>query len=599
VKTPLLSLTVLGVLGVLAVLPARPAAADEVDVRVTLEPEVIGIDETATFSIEVHGEGFTSLVFRPDFELDNLEIIGGPSQHEDLRFANRTLSHTLRLTWEVRPLRIGKARVHNILLKLKGNAVQLQPREIRVRREPTQLAQQSYGADDEDDPFQQFFGNFPRLRRPPEQPEVFLRAEIQPSQPVVGQQMLYTLYIYTREDIGALSTSGVPAFRGFWVQDIPIPQQVPTQMVEIDGRRYGRVPLLRKALFPLRPGRLKVDAANVDLTVEHYERSLFFTPPIARPESLRLQSDAGWVDVQPLPPAPPGFGGAVGQLAMKADLEPKQVRLGEAATLTVHLSGAGNLQGIQEPKIASPAGVTVYPPQQEGKDGVSGNQVRGDRIWKYVVVPDRAGRYTLETPEITYFDPGARQYRVAASPDFNLTALPRPAPAETAESGGGSSEPHGIRTAVLPARRLAGGDWTGLLPWLFILPWGLALMVTLVRRHTSQNPLAPGPAAGSVEGFEEKLREAEKEERPRQVAQKVEEAWREVLSERWDIPTSTPPSHWRERLAVRRVPPDSLEELGGLLDDVQYLRYAPQLSATGALRAEVIARSRRLLRQMS
>jgi hypothetical protein len=191
---------------------------------------------------------------------------------------------------------------------------------------------------------------------------------------------------------------------------------------------------------------------------------------------------------------------------------------------------------------------------------------------------------------------------VASSPDFSLTALPRPTASETSETGTGSSEPHGIRTAVLPARSLAGGHWRGLLPWLFILPWGLALVVTLVRHRSTQNPVAPMPAAGSVpsgQRFEEKLREAEAEERPRQVAQRVEEAWREALSGRWGIPRETPPPHWRELLASRGVPQDSLDELGRLLDDVQYLRYAPQLSATEALRTEVIARSRRLLRRMS
>lgn len=602
-KFALLSPAVLGVLGVLAVLPgARPALADDVDVRVTLEPEVIGIGETATFSIEVHGEGFTSLLFQPSFELDNLEVVGGPSQREDLRLGGNTLSRTLRISWEVRPLGIGKARVHDILLQMKGSSVQLQSREIRVRREPTQQARRSYGSDEEeDDPFQRLFGRIPQLRRQPEEPEVFLRAEVQPSQPVVGQQMVYSLYLYTREDIAALSTSGVPAFRGFWVQDIPIPQQIPTEMVEIDGRRFGRVPILRKAIFPLRPGRYKVEPATVDLTVQRYEREFFFGSPIARPEALQLRTEPQWVAVQPLPPPPPGFGGAVGQLALSAELQPKEVRLGEAATLTVRLSGTGNLQGVREPEIEMPAGVAVHPPQQEGKEEVKDGQVKGDRTWKYVVVPERAGRYTLETPEITYFDPAAGQYRVAASPDLSLAALPRPG----AAAGNGEHEPHGIRTAALSMGSLSGGSrrWPGLLPWLFVLPWGLALVVTLARRH-SRPGLRPrprdteAPAVLRRMGFEEKLRAAEAEERPRQAAIRIEEVWREVLAGRWGIPAATPPSRWREALA-RKAPDEVLDDLGRLVEDLQYLRHAPQLSATESLRAEVLARSRRLLRWLS
>ncbi len=542
-----------------------------------------------------------------------------------MRFANRTLSRTLRVSWEVRPLGIGKARVYDILLQLNGNAVQLQPRQIRVRREPTQQARRSYGSEDEDDPFTQFFGRMPQLRRRTEEPEVFLRAEVQPRQPVVGQQMLYSLYLYTREDIAALSTSGVPAFRGFWVQDIPIPQQIPTEMVEVDGRRYGRVPLLRKALFPLRPGRFRVEPATVDLTVQRIGREFIFGPPISRPEALRLQTTEQWVSVQQLPPSPPGFGGAVGQLSLSADLQPREIRLGEAATLTVRLTGTGNLQGVAEPKIEMPKGVTVHPPQQEGKDEVAWGQIRGNRTWKYAVVPERAGRYTLATPEITYFDPAAGRYRVAASPDLRLAALPAAGMAGGGDVPGGG--PHSIRTAassretsgrlgghwlggVLPGGALPGGVLPGgilpggILPWLFLLPWGLALVVTLARRHSRNGARngAPSPTLGQA-GFEEKLRAAESEERPRQAAIRIEEAWREVLSRRWGVSLATPPARWREVLTARsegkRPPAEILDELGHMIEDLQYLRHAPQLSATESLRAEVLARSRRLLRRMS
>jgi hypothetical protein len=591
-------------LAIPTIIPAKAMAA-EVELRVNLEPEVIGVDETATFSIEAHGEDLSNLRFRPSFEMDNLEVISGPNRYEDLRYADGKLSRTFRLSWEVRPLGTGRAGVRSITLQIRDETVQLQSREIHVRQQPTRQARRALAGEDQPDPFEEFFG---RMRRPwrqePAPPQVFLRSEIQPSRPVVGQQVVYTLYLYTREDIAALSPSGVPTFRGFWVQDLPLPQQLPTEMVEVDGRRYGRVPLLRKAIFPLRPGQFAVEPAVVDLTVQRYERNLFFGAPIARPEQLRLQTEGQSIDVRPLPPAPPGFGGAVGQLALSAELQPKEVRLGEAATLSVRLSGVGNLQGAREPKLAMPAGVTVYPPQQEGKDEVFGTTVRGTRTWKYVVVPDRAGRYTLEAPEVTYFDPVSRRYQVATSPDLGLTALPR-ATSSAESAGSGSSEPHGIRTAALSPRGLAGRQWTGLLPWLFILPWGLALVVTLARRR-GHAALAGGTSAGrssstgsaAARALEERLRQAETEERPRQVALGLEDAWRDLLTERWGLPPGAPPARWRELLAARRVDAGILDELGCLVDDLQYLRYAPQLSATGALQAEVVSRSRRLLRRL-
>jgi hypothetical protein len=487
---------------------------------------------------------------------------------------------------------MGAAGVRAISVELNDEVVQLQPRTIRVQREPTQQSQRPFGNEDED-PFQQFFGRFPNpWRQQPAGPEVFLRAEIEPRQPVVGQQVLYTLFLYTREDIAALSPSGVPTFRGFWVHEVQLPQQLPTEIVEIDGRRYGRVPLLRKALFPLRRGRYKVEEATVDLTVQRYDRRFFFGPPIARPEQLRLRTDVQWIDVQPLPPAPSGFGGAVGQLALTAEMQPRQIQLGEAATLTVRLSGAGNLQGIREPRITAPEGVTLYPPQQEGQDEVSATKVRGIRIWRYVVVANRPGRFTLKTPDIPFFDPAAQRYRVAAAPDLTLTALARP---EAAGAAGDGGAPQGTRSTGLHSGRIFGRPWTSLLPWLLILPGGLALIVALLRRHAGHGK---GPAGGKAQ-LAAGLQEAAAAERPRQVATKIEEAWRGLLAERWSVPAATPPSRWPELLAAGGADVETVSEMSRLVEDLQYLRSAPQLSATDTLRSETLARCRRLLRRLN
>ncbi|HEX3552040.1 MAG TPA: BatD family protein [Thermoanaerobaculia bacterium] len=579
---------------------ALPARAGEVEVKATLEPGVIGIDETATFTIEVRGEGVSSLHFRPSLQLENLESAGDPSQYEDMRWANGHLTRTFRLSWQLRPQGLGKAGIHNVSVLIKDRQLQLPDQEIRVQREPAQQAQPSRrrGLDDEDDPFKQFFGRLgiPRWRSAPEQPAVFLRAEIQPQQPVVGQQVLYSIYLFTREDIAAISPSGVPAFKGFWVHDIPIPQQPPMEMVDVDGRRYGRVPLIQKALFPLRPGHYAVEPATVDLTVEHYDRSFFFGPAISRPETVRLRAEGQSLDVQPLPPAPPGFAGAVGQLALTARLEPQQLRLGEAATLTVQLAGAGNLQSLPEPKVAAPSGLTLYPPQQEGRDELAGTTVRSRRSWSYVVVPGRPGRYQVAAPRVTFFDPASRQYRTATAPALELTALPRPP--GTAAAIGGAATP-GIR-GIHSVREMAltGRPWTRLLPWLVGLPLGLALVLTLVRRRTVSTGAAG--ASSPAARLERALAEAGTE-RPRQVAARLEEAWRDFLAERWGVPRSAPAAKWSELLAERaglKAEAASLVELGRLLDDLDYLRQAPQLSTTDALRTEALARSHRLLRRL-
>ena len=577
---------------------ATPAYAGEVEVTATLEPPVIGIDQAAIFTIEVHGEGVSSLRFRPSLQLDNLEASGDPSQFEDMRWTNGHFSRTFRLTWQLRPQGLGKAGVHNVVVQIQDKQIQLPDREIRVQKEPTQQAQRDRRRDeDEDDPFKQFFGRMPIPRwRPPQddqQPAVFLRAEMQPPRPVVGQQVLYTIYLFTREDIANIAPAALPAFKGFWVQDIPIPQHPPMEMVELDGRRYGKVPLIQKALFPLRAGAFSIEGATLDLTVDHYDRSIFFGPASLRPETVRLRTDGQTLDVQPLPPAPPGFAGAVGQLALTARLEPRQLRLGEAATLTVQLAGTGNLQGLPEPKVTAPAGLTLYPPQREGKDEIAGTTLRGRRSWSYVVVPGRTGSFQVEAPRVPYFDPVSREFRTATAPALDLTAMPRPKVGPIAATGGG--EPHPVRAALEPRTR--SGRWDRALPWILAVPPGLALVFLLLRRRPFKGHPGPCPAAARLEQVHAEVAC----ERPRQVAARLEEAWRDFLVERWGIPPATPAAKWSAALAGSRVSPvddASLGELEALADELDYLRHAPQLSTTDTLRAEALSRSRRLLRRL-
>jgi hypothetical protein len=97
---------------------------------------------------------------------------------------------------------------------------------------------------------------------------------------------------------------------------------------------------------------------------------------------------------------------------------------------------------------------------------------------------------------------------------------------------------------------------------------------------------------------ESRLKAAAQEERPRQAAAQIEDAWRDFLSARYDLPSGTPSPQWPGELARRGVEGSAAERLARLADDLHYLRYAPQLASAESLRGEVIERSRRLLREL-
>jgi hypothetical protein len=138
------------------------------------------------------------------------------------------------------------------------------------------------------------------------------------------------------------------------------------------------------------------------------------------------------------------------------------------------------------------------------------------------------------------------------------------------------------------------------------------LVVTLLRRERAgaAGPAgaAPAPAPGPArEGrdlrearrrLEERLAEAAAEARPRQAALLIESAWRDLLSERWGGLPSLPLDRWAREAQARGEDAATVAEIGRLAEDLQFLRQAPQLSATEAVRGEVAARGRSLLRRL-
>ena len=145
---------------------AVPLAAEQrTEATAVLEPGLIGVDELASFTITVTSGGFGGLDVQPAFELDNLEVAGGPFQSQSQRWVNGKTSSTLQLTWRLRPKGAGAARVRAIALTVEGQALRLSDKEIEVqqaappRRQPGSGAAGGAAAARPFDPFDDLFGH--------------------------------------------------------------------------------------------------------------------------------------------------------------------------------------------------------------------------------------------------------------------------------------------------------------------------------------------------------------------------------------------------------------------------------------------------------
>src|SRR6185295_2626869 len=118
--------------------------------------------------------------------------------------------------------------------------------------------------------------------------------------PFVNQQVLYTIYLYSRIEVSTVNPLSTPDLNGFWAREVPLPERLPTEIVSLGDVRYGRVPLLRRILFPLRAGLHVLEPVRFQIATMQVERS-FFSPPFVRPMATDLQTPPLRVEVRPLP----------------------------------------------------------------------------------------------------------------------------------------------------------------------------------------------------------------------------------------------------------------------------------------------------------
>jgi len=138
-------------------------------------------------------------------------------------------------------------------------------------------------------------------------------------------------------------------------------------------------------------------------------------------QQFSITSATPVLEVKPLPVAPAGFNGAVGSLNLASKIVPLTAAVGEPITWTLELSGAANWPDIPGlPARAVSKNFQVVSPQAK-RTPAEGKLFDATLAEDVVLVPTKAGTYTLGPVIFTYFDPKAGAYKTLSSPATSVT----------------------------------------------------------------------------------------------------------------------------------------------------------------------------------
>lgn len=403
------------------------------NIAVISQSEVsVGEQFKIAFEANVDGKKFTA----PGF--DGFTVVGGPfnSTSSSVQIVNGSMSRTVKNTYSyvLRAEREGEFTIGSASMVVDGETVTSQPFKIRVvagnpsSGATTQGGQQSGGQTRQSSTDSQVSGQ-----------DLFLKVIPSKRSAYVGEPVVLTYKLYTRVPVSQLSVSKMPSYGGFWMKEANENGnngQLRQSSEVVNGIEYTTAEVQKVVLIPQKSGKLTIEPMSIEciaqiMTQRSTPRSndpfdAFFNDPFFSRSYTNVQKKVETpsltFDVKSLPEdgKPGSFAGAVGNYNFTASIDKDELNANEAFTLTVTISGSGNIELVNPPAPVFPPDFEVYDPKVVASVEASSQGMSGTKKAEYLIIPRRAGDFNIAPLEFSYFNLAKGQYVTLHSSPMNI-----------------------------------------------------------------------------------------------------------------------------------------------------------------------------------
>ena len=462
---------------------------------------------------------------------------------------------------------------------------------------------------------------------------VIVEAGVDNVNPYVGQQIIL-MFRFAQRASARIRNVGyqLPDLENFWKEEIKSKREYTKS---INGLEY-LVTEIAIPLFPVKEGDMTVDGItfHYDEEISSQRRrrdSPFSKNPLApgffdddffsmfdafRAERRVVRTAPININVRALPrkDRPKGFKGGVGDFKLTADLSNDEVKVGESVTLTLSVSGAGNIRDILDPKLDI-EGVKIYSDTPAVDVKGDNDVVVGEKVYKLALVPQQAGPIQIPQISIPYFNPQTDRYELASSAPMTLKALPSEEEALVVAQAPLAREkrdrtPPAARDVLPIHERLDSIEIGGFELWLRRLrpiAYPLPLILYAVcfafirhkerlrtdvayRRERMANKMAQAHIEDAVKAM--------KQQQWQEVFAKCSRAVTEYLANRLNVPAGGLTSADVESaLSSQGVPKDFVAEIVGFLEGCDYGRFASPQENAGVV-MKYIQKARHIIKRL-
>ncbi|MBL6994544.1 BatD family protein [Desulfobacula sp.] len=234
----------------------------------------------------------------------------------------------------------------------------------------------------------------------------------------VGEQTVFSLKFFTSKRLSGLGFEKPPEFKGFSSKPF---EKEKNYTQNINGVLY-QVTQVDYIIIPANPGIFSIDPAVLiarviveskrDSRFDSFFNDSFFSSNNFKP--VRVVSNPVKIEVNPVPQyqGDDKFSGLVGRFDIKADIDKTSLKAGESATLTIKISGSGNIMDASLPAIGlDQDAFKVYDDNPVETIHLTETGYEGFKVFKKAIVPVNPGKFFINPVSLVYFDVDQKDFQ--------------------------------------------------------------------------------------------------------------------------------------------------------------------------------------------
>ncbi|RLB91132.1 MAG: hypothetical protein DRH26_08475 [Deltaproteobacteria bacterium] len=270
-----------------------------------------------------------------------------------------------------------------------------------------------------------------QVLKPDDVRDLFATSEIAKSRIFVGEQTVFSLKFFTSKRLSGLGFEKPPEFKGFSSKPF---EKEKNYTQNINGILF-HVTRVDYIIIPASPGTFTIDPAVLiarviveskrDSRFDSFFNDSFFAANNFKP--VRVMSNPVEIKVDPVPQyqGKEKFSGLVGRFEIKADIDQTKLKAGESATLTIKISGSGNIMDASLPQMdMDQDDFKVYDDNPVETIHLTEKGYKGFKIFKKAIVPVKPGKFLINPVSLVYFDVDKKDFQRISTKKILLDVSP-------------------------------------------------------------------------------------------------------------------------------------------------------------------------------